>query len=65
MKGMTRDQQRKTLVEGLAVGCAALGVEAVTAKKSSVEFALAHAARTWSLTPRFSALTGHGADQYL
>ncbi|GAB3049616.1 hypothetical protein GCM10027053_05460 [Intrasporangium mesophilum] len=65
MPKLTKDQQRRLVAEGLAIGCVALGVQAVSANKLSVEFALSHAMRHWSIAERFPALRGHGADEFL
>lgn len=62
---LTKDQQRRLVVEGLALGCVANGVVAVTQNKLSVEFALSHAVHGWPEAGRFSSLRGHGADEFL
>jgi hypothetical protein len=49
----SRDQQVKAVVEGLALGTLALGVEAVSASKLDLEFAIGHALRRWSYADQF------------
>jgi len=50
---LTKVDQETAVGQGLAVGCLALGVTAVTSKKMSVEFAFIRAWRDWTWAPRF------------
>lgn len=54
----TKDQQVKRVVEGLALGVLANDVVAVTSAKLELEFALAHAWRSWDRASAFPSLTG-------
>lgn len=63
MAPMTRDQQVKTVVEGLALGVIAVGVDAVTSSKLDLEFAISHALHDWSYARSFPSLSGlHGSN---
>lgn len=50
---MTKARQETAVGEGLAVGVLALGIEAVTSSKMSVEFAFRRAWRDWPPRSRF------------
>ncbi|WP_219419991.1 hypothetical protein [Pseudonocardia nigra] len=50
---LSKAQQQKIVGEGLAVGVLALGVEALTSNKASVEFAFRRAWRDWSGRAQF------------
>ncbi|MGV8912488.1 MAG: hypothetical protein ACOH14_07720 [Rhodoglobus sp.] len=54
---MTKDQQWKTVAEGLALGCLLLGVDTLTANKMRVQFAFAHAWRAWSRSSAFPSVS--------
>ncbi|MBF0686965.1 MAG: hypothetical protein IR158_04255 [Cellulomonas sp.] len=49
----TRVNQLTNLGQGLAVGCLALGVTAITRTKMTIEFAFGHAWRPWLYSRRF------------
>jgi hypothetical protein len=53
---LSKAEQEIAVAEGLAVGCLALGVAAVTANKQALESAFRHAWRGWSETYRFPAV---------
>ncbi len=55
----TKDQQVKHVVEGLALGVLAQGVEAVTSSKMEFEFAFNRAWRSWPRAKGFPGITGH------
>jgi hypothetical protein len=55
----TKDQQIRHVVEGLALGVLANGVEAVTSGKMTQEFAFNYAWRRWSKVSNFSSIGGH------
>ncbi len=55
----TKDQQIKHVVEGLALGVLANGVEAVTSAKMTQEFAFNHAWRRWGPASKFPSIKGH------
>lgn len=65
MAKLTRDHQVRTVVEGLALGTLALGVEAVTAGKMDLEFAIDHALRHWSYADAFPSLSGNLGPNYV
>lgn len=50
----------KAVVEGLALGTLAIGVQAVTSSKLSLELAIARALREWSFAGQFPSLAGRG-----
>lgn len=56
----TKDQQVKHVVEGLALGVLANGVEAVTSAKLELEFAFNHAWHGWSRAGEFPSIAGPG-----
>lgn len=53
---LTKAAQETAVGEGLAVGCLALGVVAVTAEKMAVEFAFRRAWSGWGWSPGFRAV---------
>lgn len=55
----TKDQQIKHVVEGLALGVLAQGVEAVTSTKMEFEFAFNQAWRSWARAADFPGIAGH------
>jgi hypothetical protein len=55
----TKDQQVKHVVEGLALGVLAQGVEAVSSAKMEFEFAFDHAWRRWGKASRFPSIGGN------
>lgn len=54
----TKQQQRLTVTEGLAVGLAALEVESLPHNKMSFEFAVQSAWRRWEYAGHFPSLLG-------
>lgn len=65
MAGLSRDQQVKAVVEGLALGALALGVEAVSASKMSLEFAIGRSLRSWSYASEFPSLGDRLGPNYV
>ena len=65
MARQTRDQQVRTVTEGLALGTLALGVTAVSSAKLTLEFAISHALRHWSVASAFPSLAGVQAANYV
>lgn len=59
MARQTKDQQIKHVVEGMALGVLAQGVEAVTSQKMALEFAFSRAWRAWSRAGEFPSIAGH------
>lgn len=55
----SKDQQIKEVVAGLALGVLSQGVEAVTSKKMSLEFAFNHAWRRWQHARDYPSIRGH------
>ncbi len=55
----TKDQQVKHVVEGMALGVLAEGVEAVSSAKLNLELAFNHAWRRWEPATRFPSIAGH------
>jgi hypothetical protein len=53
-----KDQQVKTVTEGLAVGVLAQGVEAVTSRRQTFQFAFDAAWRDWAPAGRFPSIAG-------
>ncbi|SDC04190.1 hypothetical protein SAMN05216418_1470 [Microbacterium enclense] len=56
---MTKDQQVRKVVAGLALGVLANGVGGVTSGKTALEFAFHHAWDQWGWASRFPAIGGH------
>ena len=56
---LTKDQQVKEVVIGMALGVLARRVEAVTSNKMALEFAFNHAWRSWSKAREFPSIRGH------
>jgi hypothetical protein len=50
---MTQVEELTSIGQGLAAGCLAIGVRAVTSTKMTVEFAFIHAWRDWAYSSRF------------
>jgi hypothetical protein len=61
----TRDQQVKTVIEGLALGTLAAGVHTIEASKLHLDFSLSHAWRKWPDAQLFPRIHGHSIDDYL
>lgn len=61
----TKDQQVKQVVEGLALGVLAQGVERVIGGKPDVELAFNGAWRSWSRSAQFPAINGMGAGNQI
>ncbi|MGB6161548.1 MAG: hypothetical protein WCF33_21580 [Pseudonocardiaceae bacterium] len=53
---LTKAQQETSVGEGLAVGCLAIGVLAVTSEKMAVELAFVRAWRKWAWSSRFPTI---------
>lgn len=56
---LTKDNQVKEVVIGMALGVLAQGVEAVTSNKMAFEFAFNHAWRGWGHAHCFPSIRGH------
>lgn len=56
---LTKDQQIKEVVVGMALGVLAQRVEAVTSGKMALEFAFNHAWRNWANASKFPKINGH------
>jgi hypothetical protein len=56
-QSMNKDQQWKTVMQGLALGCLALGVQEFTTDKLGAEFAFAKAWRGWPRSTDFRSVT--------
>lgn len=56
---LTKDQQVKEVVIGMALGVLAQGVEAVTSNKTAFEFAFNHAWREWDKASHFPSIKWH------
>jgi hypothetical protein len=53
---LSKAGQQTAVGEGLAIGCLALGVKAVTSQKMAVELAFGHAWSKWSWNSSFPAI---------
>lgn len=63
---LTKAQQETAVGEGLAVGCLALGITAVTSNKMAVEFAFIRAWREWAWALLFPVVhASHGRNDLL
>lgn len=60
----TKDQQVKHVVEGVALGVLAQGVEAVTSAKGSFELNFNGAWRRWSRADQFPSLNDRPGEQF-
>ncbi|WP_433530447.1 hypothetical protein ACQPYA_30580 [Micromonospora sp. CA-263727] len=58
----TKDQQVKHVVEGMALGVLAQGVEAVSSAKQNLELAFNHAWSRWAPATRFPSIAGPRTD---
>lgn len=56
---LTKDNQVKEVVIGMALGVLAQGVEAVTSNKMAFEFGFNHAWRQWDKANHFPSIKGH------
>lgn len=56
---LTKDQQIKSVVVGVALGVLSQDVKAVTSNKPLLEFAFNHAWRKWPGAPNFPSFSGH------
>lgn len=55
---LTKDQQRKQLVEGLGLGILAIGANYVENDKMALEFAIGHALRRWPHNSDYPSIMG-------
>jgi hypothetical protein len=62
---LTKDQQVKQLVAGLAIAVRARGVTGVPSGKGAIESALSHALGEWSARERFPAVAGFQGPNFL
>lgn len=65
MAAAYRDHQRSALVEGLALGCLAIGVQAITTNRYSLRGAMAYTAATWSAKDRYPTVATLDLDAHL
>ena len=56
---LTKDNQVKEVVIGVALGVLMQGVEAVTGNKTAFEFGFNHAWRQWGKAKHFPGIKGH------
>ena len=54
---LNKDQQWKTVAQGLALGCLHLGADSFRVQKMIAEFAFAHAWRGWSRESEFPSVS--------
>lgn len=65
MAGLTKDQQWKTVIEGLAAGCVAVGASELPSGRLQLEFAFAHAWHSWSWAQAFPSIVARDFRIYL
>lgn len=54
---MTKDNQWKTTIQGLALGCLVIGVDELPGKKMNAEFAFSRAWRSWTHAAVFPSVS--------